>query len=118
MTNNSILSASQIRYLLALKRLHTHEGIRSVDIAKELQLTKASVHNMMDLFLELSYIRKEPNRAVYMTEYGMARASYYECYFQKLKERLFSHGNMDHTVDMGIYALLAELSDQALTMLV
>ncbi len=118
MTNKFGLSASHIRYLVTLKQLHTAQGVRSVDVANRLCLTKSSVHNMMDHFLEWSYIHKEPNRAVFLTEQGMARAAEYEGYFQRLHQRLCPQGMADQTVELGIYALLAELSDQALAALV
>ena len=51
MQEHAELTASQIRYLIAIKRLYERQGIvRGADITKELRLSKASVHRMMDFF--------------------------------------------------------------------
>lgn len=117
MTNNTILTASHIRYLLALKRLDSEDGIRSIDIAKDLNLTKASVHNMMDTFLELNYITKEKRCLVYLTEYGLERATEFENHYKQLKDKLFPCNEPDRTTDNAIFAFLAELSEGSLMML-
>lgn len=117
MTNNTILTAAHIRYLLALKRLSGEEGIRSVDIANDLNLSKASVHNMMDTFLELKYITKEYGGKVFLTEYGLKRATEFERYHNNLKNQLFSQVTVDGTADSAIYAFLAELPENSLMML-
>ncbi len=118
MTNNMMLTASQIRYLLTLKRLDTGDGIRSVDVAKELKLSKPSVHNMMNYFIEKKFICKESRGQVYLTECGLKMAYEIEAFHVILKERLFSGKELDHTADLAICAFLAELSWDALKALV
>lgn len=113
MTNNRCLTASHIRYLLALKRLDTGCGIRSVDVAAALNLTKTSVHNMMDTFITMDYVEKEPNGLVYMTAYGTQRAETFDRYHRLLKKKLFAENSLDETADMAIYAFLAQLSETA-----
>ncbi len=114
---NIILTASHIRYLLALKRLGGEFGIRSIDIANDLNLSKVSVHNMMNTFIELKYISKEHGGQVYLTEYGLDRATEFENYHKNLKDRLFPQKIADSTTDSAIYAFLAELSENSLVML-
>ena len=114
MADEIFFTAAHIRYLLTLKKLHKESGIKSTDIAKALGLTKASVHNMMNTFLSMDYIKKEHGWLVFLTEHGLEKASLYEIYHSKLKEKLFSDKSTDHTADMAIYAFLAELSDQSL----
>ncbi len=114
MTNEIILTASQIRYLLTLKKLDQGDGIRSVDVAKELKLTKPSVHNMMNYFIEKKFIYKEPQKQVYLTKHGLKKALEFEAYHIALKERLFPGRTPDHTADLAICAFLAELSGDAL----
>lgn len=114
MSNKITLTASQIRYLLALKKLNSSDGIRGSDIAVELGLSKPSVHNMMDTFIELDFIEKEPGGQVFMTEYGLYTASEYEGYFKKVKKKLSSQTAMDISLDIAICAFLAELSEQCL----
>lgn len=51
MTNRRTLTASNIRYLLTMKELDRDGcGVRCVDLASALNLSKPSVHNMMDTF--------------------------------------------------------------------
>lgn len=114
MSNKITLTASQIRYLLTLKKLNSSDGIRGSDIAAELGLSKPSVHNMMDTFIELALIEKEPGGLVFMTEYGSKTASEYESYFKKVKKKLSSQTVMDISLDFAICAFLAELSEQCL----
>lgn len=117
MTNEMDLTASQIRYLLAIRTLHRDSGVPSAELAKALGLSKASVHNMMDLFLERQYIRKKPQGPVYFTKNGMETAEIYAAYSDKLKEELFSGRETDNTVDFAICAFLAELSNETLAVL-
>ena len=54
MANSKLLTASNIRYLLAMKELEKScQGLRCVDIAATLGLSKPSVHNMLDNFIEI-----------------------------------------------------------------
>lgn len=114
MTNNTILTASHIRYLLALKRLGGENGIRSIDIAKDLNLSKVSVHNMMNTFLKLRFITKEHGGEVFLTEYGLRRATEFENYYKELKSKLFYNNSSDIEADNAIFAFLAELSENSL----
>lgn len=118
MTNKSLLTASHIRYLIALKKLHNVYGMKSSDIANELNLSKPSIHNMMDTFLFMGYVEKEPGGRVFLTEHGLQRADFFEDYYKRIKDRLFANGKTDGTAEKAIYALLAELSDESLAMLV
>ncbi len=43
MTNNLLLTASHIRYLLALKKLNGVNGVKSSDISKKLNFTRQSI---------------------------------------------------------------------------
>ena len=57
------LTASQIRYLIAIKRLCERQGsVRGADIAKELKLSKASVHRMVDFFEQVQDVSVQPER--------------------------------------------------------
>ena len=117
MSNAPCLTAAHVRYLLAIKRLYTENGLYSSEIAKELGVTKPTVHNMMDVFLERNYIFKEPQGPVYLTKYGMRVASVYELYYYKIKDVLFSDRKIDQTAETAICALLGKLSEENLTIL-
>lgn len=117
MTNAPCLTAAHVRYLLAIKRLYTENGLYSSEIAKELGVTKPTVHNMMDVFLERNYIYKEPQGPVYLTKYGMRVADEYELYYHKIRDVLFSNRKIDPTAESAICALLGELSEVNLVIL-
>lgn len=117
MSNTPCLTAAHVRYLLAIKRLYTEKGLYSSEIAKELGVTKPTVHNMMDIFLERNYIHKEPQGPVYLTDYGMRVACVYELYFCKIRNLLFSDRKIDSTGETAICALLGELSEENLIIL-
>ena len=117
MTNHEVITAAHIRYLLAIKRIYETTGLYSSEIAKELKLSKPTVHNMMDVFLERNYICKEPQGLVYLTKHGMHVASVYEAYYYRLKNVLFSDRKIDPTAEHAICALLAELSEANLAVL-
>lgn len=117
MTNTTCLTAAHVRYLLAIKRLYTEKGLYSSEIAKELGVTKPTVHNMMDVFLERNYIYKKPQGPVYLTKYGMRVADEYELYYHKIRDVLFSDRKIDHTAETAICALLGELSEENLGIL-
>lgn len=116
-TNNMLLTASHIRYLLALKKLNHSDGVKSTDIAKELEFTKPSIHNMMTTFLAMNYVKKEPRGRVYLTEYGLQKAEFLEDYYLRIKGTLFVNHKTDDTADRAICAFLAELSEESLTAL-
>lgn len=117
MTNQTVITAAHVRYLLAIKRLYDNTGLNSAEIAKELKLSRPTVHNMMDIFMERNYIYKEPQGPVYMTQHGMRVASVYEAYYYRMKEVLFSDRKIDQSAEMAICAFLAELSENNLTIL-
>ena len=117
MTNHEVITAAHIRYLLAIKRIYETTGLYSSEIAKELKLSKPTVHNMMDVFLERNYIYKEPQGPVYLTKYGMRVADEYELYYHKIRDVLFSDRKIDHTAETAICALLGELSEENLGIL-
>lgn len=114
MTNKSLLTASHVRYLMALKRLNCASGIKGSDIADELNLSRPSVHNMMDTFIFMEYIEKEPGGQVFLTDYGFQRASFFEEKYHRIKMKLFPEHKMDDSVDRAICAMIAELSDESI----
>jgi len=117
MADAPCLTAAHVRYLLAIKRLHTEKGLYSSEIAKELGVAKPTVHNMMDVFLERNYIYKKTQGPVYLTKYGMRVADVYELYYLKIRDILFSDRKIDHTAETAICALLGELSEENLAIL-
>ena len=73
-----VLTASNIRYLLAMKELdHDGSGVRCSAIANALRLSKPSVHNMMNTFRRLGLVQKDAYRACFFTDRGNEIAARY-----------------------------------------
>ena len=90
MKEHAELTASQIRYLIAIKRLYEKQGnVRGADIARELKISKASVHRMMELFEQMQYVKRDCGKHTILTGDGMKIALQYEKYSMELNKRLF-----------------------------
>ena len=81
-TNANKLSASHIRYLLVLKKLAASDlGVRSVEFAAELGVSKPSVCNMLCVLAEMKLVDKQPRSIVYLTQAGNQMAKKYSEYY-------------------------------------
>lgn len=77
------LTASQINYLITLFRLNSGDtGIRCVDIAKALEITKPSVHTMMKTLSAMMLVRKTKYGNVFLSEDGKNTAEQYNEYYR------------------------------------
>lgn len=109
------LTASQIRYLIVIKRLYERQGsVRGADIAKELKLSKASVHRMMDFFEQVQYVKRDCGKHIVLTDDGMGKALEYEKYNMELNKRLFHSKFCDDIEEAAIFSFLASLSEEKL----
>lgn len=115
MANPKLLTASNIRYLLAMKELEkSSKGLRCVDIAAALGLSKPSVHNMLDTFIEMGIINKDFYGVASFTQYGNEIALKYSKYYKfvsNLLEQIFPDLN---NIESATCALLAEIDENAL----
>lgn len=103
MKKHAELTASQIRYLIAIKRLYERQGsVRGADIAKELKLSKASVHRMVDFFEQVQYVKRDCGKHIVLTDDGMGKALEYEKYSMELNKRLFHSKLCDSIEEMAI----------------
>lgn len=118
MKEHAELTASQIRYLIVIKRLYERQGnVRGADIAKELKLSKASVHRMMDFFEQAQYIKRDSGKHIVLTDDGKRKALEYEKYSVELNKRLFCSKLCDSMEEMAICSFLASLSEEKLVRL-
>lgn len=77
------LTRSQTRYLIAVYRLaDDKEGIRSIDIAEALGVTRPSVSRMLDNLTKMGLLEKRLYGTVFLTKSGKALA---EERYRKLK---------------------------------
>ena len=65
------LTSAKIKYLSVLYELSRDAtGVRSVDVARELNVSRPSVHSMMEKLRSDGYIKKSSYGAAYLTERG------------------------------------------------
>ncbi len=81
MYKTQTLSASSIRYLITMNALDKACGIRCVDIAEKLGLTKPSVHRMMETLSDRALVKKVRYGMVFLTEEGRELAARYAVYY-------------------------------------
>ena len=88
--NHIPFTAANIKYLLVLHEMDccTERGIRCVDIAKRLNITKPSVHTMINNLRDLGLVAKEHYGSVYMTDAGRHAAKRYLEHYSSLKHSL------------------------------
>jgi len=78
-TNNTLqLTATNIRYLIAIHKLGGAEKfVKCTDIAKNLSVTRPSVHAMVKTLSEMNLIEKPHYGKVNFTHYGKETAQIY-----------------------------------------
>lgn len=115
MTNRRTLTASNIRYLLTMKELDRDGcGVRCVDLASALNLSKPSVHNMMDTFSELGIISKTSYGVAHFTDSGNDTAHRYGHYYEIVSESLRCMFPDIGDLQMAVCSLLLEVPQDSL----
>ena len=118
MANQRALTASHIRYLLTMNALDpAGHGVRCVDVATAMNLSKPSVHNMMDTFSEMGLIRKASYGTAVFTEEGHRLAERYDRYYQSVSGLLRSGFPDIQNVQPAVCALLSEIPEENLEQL-
>lgn len=87
------LTAANIRYLLVIRELGAEKrGVRGIDIARQLGVTKPSVFTMIRNLGELGLVEKKRYGTVFLTGFGRKKAEQYaDCYpllLRQLEETL------------------------------
>ena len=84
-----MLTANQIRYLLIIREMMGgRDSVRSAEIARKLNVSRASVHKALESFEGKNCLGKERYSQVSLTDEGKEAADrYYELYRQ-VEERL------------------------------
>ena len=71
MTNPKFaMSASVVRYLLALDALRGAGGIRTIDVARYLNIKKPSAHTMLNNLKDAGVLTKDELGIAHLTGYG------------------------------------------------
>ena len=82
------MTPSREDYLKVMLELSDDKGVRSIDIANALGISKASVSNMMDALRDEGYVTKEKYGAVTLTESGKCAAVNIKRRYELLKRFL------------------------------
>ena len=85
MSSGPALTAANIRYLLAIEDLDRDgKGVRCVDVAQALGITKPSVHSMVDSMKDMGLLEKPHYGVIRLTDLGRSTADRYQVYFQTI----------------------------------
>ena len=115
MANLKGLSPSHIRYLLAMQELDRQgKGVRSSDIATALGLSKPSVHNMMNTFIDFGLVRKDAYGAAFFTPQGAETARRCRRYYQAVARLLRQGFPAMKEEQTAVCSLLAQIPEEEL----
>ena len=115
MANQKALTAANIRYLLTMKALDREDkGVRCVDIASSMGLSKPSVHNMMHTLIQLGLVKKDSYGAACLTEAGHRIALCYSRYYRSVSGLLRSSSPELTDVQGAACCLLSEITTESL----
>lgn len=110
MDNNLKFTSSQIKYIICIYRLSQNTfGVRNVEIANALKVSKPSVHKMLRSLSEACIISQNALSVVFFTDEGRELAQRYALCYKEI-EKIFSESCGDEILsENAIYALLSEI---------
>ena len=115
MTNPKFaVSASVVRYLLALDALKGAGGIRTVDVARYLNIKKPSAHTMLNNLRDAGIITKDDLGIAHLTGYGTELTQQYRRYYSAVAATLAHALPPAADIKNAACTLVAELSEQVL----
>lgn len=114
MANRKKLSSSNIRYLLTMKALEDKKGVRCIDMAAALGLSKPSVHNMMESLIEMGLVSKNSHGAAFFTDCGNDVASRYSRYYKAVSQLLEENFGDVGDIECATCALLSQVPGESL----
>lgn len=85
----SQLSATQIRYLFAIRELENQGVVRQGHIAQKLGVSDPSAHKMLLQLERLGLIAKKRYSSVFVTELGREAMEHYYSSYTRIQEILF-----------------------------
>lgn len=112
MPEETTLTSSNIRYLLAIKNLEKDgRGVRCVDIARELGLSRPSVHNMTDTLVEMGLVTRNASSAASLTKRGEDIAERYGRYYASVSKLLIENFPNIDNIQTAACFLLSEVPE-------
>ena len=118
-SQKSTLSASNIKYLLAMRELNMEpRGVRSTDLARSIGVTKPSVYTMAKSLCSLGLVEKDrygairaQRIAIRFTQDGEDVAKRYERYYNTLCSCLCTVFPKEADIRSAACAMLAEMPE-------
>ena len=115
MSNGKKLTASNIRYLIAIKGIKPIDGgTRCVDIARAMGYKRPSVHKMMDSFVGMGLVEKSPRGTIRFTKRGEKIASKYSRYYVAVEKMIRDAFPEAEETDDAVCSLLSALPESSL----
>lgn len=112
MTGKKRLSASHIRYLIKLYQLSSDGvGVKNVDLAKALGVSKPSVHNMLKYLSETEHVEQRSYGLAHLTEKGREVAGKYAFCFELLIDKVSELCGDASAAENAVCTLLSELGE-------
>lgn len=110
MSSGPALTAANIRYLLAIEDLDRDgKGVRCVDVAQALGITKPSVHSMVGSMKDMGLLEKPRYGVIRLTDLGRSTADRYQVYFRTICRHFARFLPQRQDVLAAALALLSEL---------
>jgi len=101
------LTGNQIMYLLTIKKLSMEKHvIKSVDVAREMNYSRASVHKMLRSLKNLNYIEQERYSTIKITASGSRMASAYLKKYKVIEDTLKPVLDLPSGYNLGICNLI------------
>lgn len=109
------LTASQIRYLLAVYMIHKNGTVRSADIAENLTVTRPSVHRMIMQLSGMGLLKQEKYSSVSFTEKGRILAEQFYNIFSYIRAFLSKNLHLPFdSAEEGALAIMSRLHSEKL----
>lgn len=118
MAGKIALTAPNIRYLITIQSLDKNgSGVRCVDVASALGLSKPSVHSMMATFIRMNLVSKDSYGAAFLTDKGRATAARYSRYYDAVTQLLQRNFPEAENIQTAACSLMSELPEECLSAL-
>ena len=107
-------TGAQIRYILCLNRLSRGGyGVKNVELAEALGLSRPSVHQMLKVLSDLGVVRQETFGLAHLTDGGRALARKYAVCYALLEEKMADLCGQGGVSEAALCGLLADMSPQS-----
>lgn len=113
--NNVKFTFSQVKYIVCLYRLSQGGyGVKNVEIASALGLSKPSVHKMLKSLCELGVVEQESFGLAFFTHSGRALAEKYATCYEILDRKMSDTCGVGAASENAICGLLADMPSDKL----